>query len=504
MNIINQFISVCEKYPENTHLVDEFNKLTRRETLKRVYSLANFLNQSDFENSDKIGILLPNCNEFIISFFATALSRKIIVPLNCLLQPPELAYVIAHSNLDTIITSKLFDRLIEAIYQNCPSLKRIIYIDKEEENLLTFKKIFQTYSPEPVKVKGNLEDDFLLIYTSGTTGKPKGVMLTHKNLSANHLGCIDAFPDIDGRVCLGILPLFHSFGITVCILLSQLMNIKLVLINGFGSTKILKLIADEKISFLPMVPQLFAILLKSKELQNTDLSSLQYCVSGGGPCPKIYVEAWEKLTGKPLLNGYGLTEASPVVSVNRANNNKIGTIGIPFFNSKVEIWDDNGNPVVNGIVGEIMVKGNNVMKGYYKNEEETKKTISQDGWLHTGDMGFLDEEGFITITGRKKEIIISAGEKIYPQEIEDVLLSYPKIIEVAVIGIQDEIRGEVPKAFIVTHPEQTITKEEILEYCRQKLAPYKIPRDIEFRPSLPRNPTGKVAKIKLMEEEKKK
>ncbi len=504
MNIIEKFISVCEKHPESVSLVDEYSMLTRKETLNRVYSLSNFLNSSDFEKTDKVGILLPNCNAFVISFFAVILSKKTIVPLNYLLQPAELAYVITHSNLDTIITSKFFDRLMEAIVQFCPDLKRIIYIDKEGEDHLNFKTIFQTSPPEPPNLKYDLEDELLLIYTSGTTGKPKGVMLTHKNLYANHIGCLDAFPDTEGGVYLGVLPLFHSFGITVCILLPLLEDSKLVLINGFSPVKILEAITEENISFLPMVPQLFAVLLKSKEIQSISVSSLKYCVSGGGPCPRIYVESWEKLTGLSLLNGYGLTETSPVVSVNRSDNNKKGTIGIPFFNNKVEIWDDNGNSVEREVIGEIMVKGDNVMKCYYKDAEETKKTITQDGWLYTGDMGFLDKEGFLTITGRKKEIIISAGENIYPQEIEDVLLSHPKIIEAAVVGIEDKVRGEIPKAFVVPHPEHTPTKEEILEYCRQKLAAFKVPKEIEFRSSLPRNPTGKVSKIKLMEEGREK
>jgi long-chain acyl-CoA synthetase len=340
----------------------------------------------------------------------------------------------------------------------------------------------------------NYRDPALYLYTSGTTGRPKGVVLTHQNLASNVDSCqkADKFDHNDSFLCL--LPFFHTYAITGTILLPLLSGSKMVLVDRFQATKVLGLIQEHKISVFLAIPSMYRVLAATEG--DFNVSSVRFPISGGEPLPVAVADAFQKRFGVPIFEGYGQTEAAPVVTLNVPAARKLGTIGRVLPGVELQIWDEQNNVLPNGETGEIMVRGQNVMQGYHHLPEETAKTIT-DGWLHTGDLGKLDADGFVTITGRKKDLIISAGENIYPREIEEVVAQHPKVREVAVIGVKDEVRGEVPKAFVIVREGMTLDDKELRSYCRENLANYKIPKHIEFVADLPRTPTGKVLKRML-------
>jgi long-chain acyl-CoA synthetase len=300
------------------------------------------------------------------------------------------------------------------------------------------------------------------------------------------------FDHRDSFLCL--LPFFHTYAITGTILLPLLNGSRMVLVDRFQPLKVMKLIEDHAISVFLAIPSMYRVLAHTEG--DFDLDSVRFPISGGEPLPVAVAEAFEKRFGVPIFEGYGQTEASPVISLNVPSGRKTGTVGRALPGVEVAIWDEQKNPVGVDVIGEIVVRAPSVMEGYYNLPEETSKTITRE-WLHTGDLGKMDAEGFVTITGRKKDLIISAGENIYPREIEEVLAQHPKVKEVAVIGVKDEVRGEVPKAFVIARDGMTVDEKELRHFCRENLAGYKVPRHFAIVPDLPRTPTGKILKRML-------
>src|SRR6185436_15016843 len=326
-------------------------------------------------------------------------------------------------------------------------------------------------------------DPALYLYTSGTTGRPKGVVLTHRNLALNVESCqrTGEFDANDSFLCL--LPFFHTYAITGTILLPLLSGCKMVLVDRFHPVKVLKLIGEHAVSVFLAIPSMYRVMAMTEGDYN--VNSVRFPISGGEPLPVAIAQAFEKRFGVPIFEGYGQTEAAPVISLNVPGKRKLGSVGLPLPGVDIEIWDEQKNPVETDVIGEIMVRGGNVMQGYYNLPDETAKTITRD-WLHTGDLGKKDAEGYVTITGRKKDLIISAGENIYPREIEEVLAQHPKVKEVAVIGVKDEARGEVPKAFVIARDGMTVDEKELRHFCRENLAGYKVPKHFDVVPDLPR------------------
>ncbi|MCA9416690.1 MAG: AMP-binding protein, partial [Candidatus Omnitrophica bacterium] len=343
------------------------------------------------------------------------------------------------------------------------------------------------------------DDVAVLMYTSGTTGTPKGVMLTHTNLIENYKSVIDVYPFTKEHTFVCVLPLFHSFGMLAMMLLPIQLGSRTILVPQFQPQKLAEIFNTyTRCIFFGVAPmfQVLGLLAKSKGLK---YEKLELCVSGAAALPNDVKNIFEDATGIDLFQGYGLSEASPVVSLNLPNQHKPGTIGKTIRGVEVQIWDDEGNRQPNGEIGEIMVKGQNVMKGYYKNPDVTAQTIT-DGWLHTGDLGRLDDDGYTTIVGRKKELIISAGENIYPLEIEDVLTSHPAVKEAAVIGVPHPTRGEDAKAYVALHEGAEVEIAELKQLCKDKLAAFKVPAEFEIREELPKSPTGKILKRVLQSE----
>jgi len=475
------FDAAAKANGSRTALVEEDRQWTFGELAEESDNIAAMLREK--VAGDAVGILLLNSQKYVTTLLGVWKAGKTPVPLNYLLPPQELAYIIKDSGMSALITSQFFAQSVAALKPLFGDRGVILMADDPDFAPRTSKAVSVPY-----------RDPALYLYTSGTTGKPKGVVLTHRNLSYNVDSCQRAgeFDHRDSFLCL--LPFFHTYAITGTILLPLLNGSKIVLVDRFQPLKVMKLIEEHSISVFLAIPSMYRVLAHSEG--DFNLKSVRFPISGGEPLPLAVAEAFEKRFGVPIFEGYGQTEASPVVSLNLPNKRRLGTVGPALPGVEIAIWDDQKNPVGPDVIGEIMVRGPSVMQCYYNLPDETSKTITRE-WLHTGDLGKIDAEGFVTITGRKKDLIISAGENIYPREIEEVLVQHPMVKEVAVIGVKDEVRGEVPKAFVIAREGMTVDEKELRQFCRENLAGYKVPKHIALVPDLPRTPTGKVLKRML-------
>ncbi len=473
------FDKAAKEYSSRIALVEEGRKWTFAELAAEVDRAAAVIRER--VPGDTIGLLLLNSHKYVTTLIGAWKAGKSVVPLNYLLPPQELAFIIKDSGMSALVSSQFFAQALAAVKPLFGDKGVLLMADGED-----FAK--ETAAPVP----SSFRNPALYLYTSGTTGRPKGVILTHDNLIHNVQSCQRAgeFDHNDSFLCL--LPFFHTYAITGTILLPLLSGCKMViLVDRFQALKVLKLIEEHAISVFLAIPSMYRVLAAAEG--NFKVDSMRFPISGGEPLPIAVAEAFEKRFGVPICEGYGQTEAAPVLTLNVPGKRKLGSVGLPLPGVEIAIWDDAKNVLELERIGEIMVRGGNVMEGYFRLPEETAKTIS-NGWLHTGDLGKLDADGFVTITGRKKDLIISAGENIYPREIEEVLALHPKIKEVAVIGVKDEVRGEVPKAFVIVHEGMSVEDRELRAFCREKIAAYKVPKHFEIVPDFPRTPTGKVLK----------
>jgi len=497
------------------HLLEESaKKFSRRNCLispgavYSFYSLNRKVNQLScglkeklgLKKGDKVAILLNNCPEFIIALFACLKAGAVCVPLNVFLTLNELKYILKDSGVKLLISSSEFSQILRGIISERQGLENIILTDKKVEKFLYLPEVIVKGRVKNLPNEINPQDLALLIYTSGTTGVPKGVMLSHSNLYSNITSSVCALEITSRDRILLILPMFHSFTLTVCILIPLYAGARIIIVKSLRPfQKVLRSILFNRITIIVGIPQLFDIL---KDLTLPPVLQMilriRVCISGAAALSIETLEVFkEKFKRIPLLEGYGLTEASPVVSINPLQGiRKGGSIGLPLPGIKVKVVREDESEAPCGEIGELIVKGPNVMLGYFNQPEESKKTI-RGGWLFTGDMARIDTDGYIYIVGRKKEMIISHGMNIYPLEIENVLKAHPKIKEVAVVGKKDRSKGEIPVAFIVLHQDYQASESDFIDYCKDKLANYKIPRLIEFREDLPKTPTGKVLKRKL-------
>jgi long-chain acyl-CoA synthetase len=436
-------------------------------------------------NSQTVGIMAPTSGAFPMAGLATWCLGKTAVPLNFFLKQEELQYVIEDSGMDTLVT-------VQAMLDfmgYTPRVKNLIKLDNVD---------FKSF-PEPiVPTFADASDLGVLLYTSGTSGKPKGVMLSHANIRANIEQC-RRWIDIDKDfVFLGVLPQFHSFGMTALTLLPLMCGCKMVYTARFVPHKIVKLIREHKPNVFVAIPSMYNALLHVKDATREDFAGITYMVSGGEPLPKAVFEGFRERFGVTLAEGYGLTETSPVTNWCRPQEWREHSVGKPMPWLEQRIVD-----VVSGKVlganedGEVQMRGPNVMGGYYKLPDETAKAFTSDGFFRSGDIGRHDDEGHLYITGRLKEMIIVGGENVFPREIEEVLNTHPAVNATGVIGVSDPMRGEQPFAFVEFKEGQTADEKEMLAHCRGKLAGYKVPAAIRVVEALPRNPTGKIMRREL-------
>jgi long-chain acyl-CoA synthetase len=437
---------------------------------------------------EKVGLMLPAGCAFVAAFFGTLWSDKVAVPLNFLLSPEELSDIVQDANIDVIVSIHPFDKLTEKLPV------RIIHMD---DLPLKRKVLWASLNKRPPVPNVDPDAMAVLLYTSGTSGAPKGVELTHRNLKSNCDAIIEAvgFDDSDRFLC--VLPPFHVFGLTANILVPIIRGLSVFAIPRFSPAAVLRAIASWNPTVFLAVPSMYNALLRQKSAGKDAFRGFKILVSGGEPLPEKIENEFATRFGVPLLEGYGLTETSPVVSLSVPGAYKQGAVGRPVASVGVRVIDEAGSDVLDGDDGEIVVSGPSVMRGYHNQPAETARVINREGWFSTGDIGHIDSDGFLFITGRRKEMMIVGGENVFPREIETVISQHPAVEETAVIGATDPSRGEVPIAFVTVAEGKQVTESEVRAFARQRLAGYKSPRAVHIVDELPKGPTGKVSKKDL-------
>jgi len=492
--------------PDHVAIVDDHRSLTYREVVYAAYLFMEHINTlaPATEFGDKVGLLMPPSAAFVVSYGGVRWADRIAMPLNYLLKPEELVAIVKDSGVKIIFTIPYFQKLAEAIAAatgvkvvDVESLKfeqprkRVrVAIAADSANLRKCLKPFPVRKPNDVAV---------LMYTSGTSGTPKGVMLTNENLESNAIDSCAHAHFTEQSVFLGSLPMFHAFGLMASVHIPLWLGSKVVYQSRFSPMGVFEAVKKHAVEVLVMVPTMYAVMAGAKNGSMETFKSVTHAICGGEPLPVTLIEQFKTKFGTTLLEGFGLTETSPIVAINMPWAYKAGSVGKVIPHMTVKTVDEDGHELHPGIDGgELWIKGKSVMKGYYNKPELTAEVLTQDKWFKTGDVAKIDEDGYLFITGRKKDMIIMAGEKVFPREIEDAIKQHPAVLVAAVIGTKDETRGEAPVAFVQLKPEaEKLSENDIRAWVRERIAPYKVPRNVHFLDQMPLGVTGKVLKREL-------
>ena len=526
-----QFLTdTAHLYPDKVATSFYGKTITYRQLEEKTKRFATFLLTLGVQKGDRIAVMLPNIPQCVIAYYGALKTGAVVVMFNPLYVEREIEQQLVDCGATVIVALDIFYPRIGAVFSKT-SLRHVVITSVKDALPWPLALVY------PIKAKKegqwarvpNLphihrmplsesatalissvlpSDLALLQYTGGTTGTPKGVMLTHENLVANTLQCRAWTPTLQKgeEVFLAVIPFFHVYGMSVCMNLAIALGAKLVLLPRFATKDVLTAIQKSSVTVFMGVQAMYTAINNYPNIKQFNLSSIRVCISGAGPLHVEVQKQFETLTGGRLVEGFGLSEASPVTHANLIHGKrKKASIGLPVPNTDARIVDlETGTKEVPcGEVGELVVKGPQVMQGYWNHKEETAKVI-RDGWLHTGDMAKQDEEGFFFIVDRKKDMIKTRGENVYPREVEEVLFRYDKVVDAVVVGLPDPFGGEKIKAYIVVKPGATVTTDELLDFCKQHLARFKVPQEIEVRTSLPKTIIGKVLRRVLVEEELKK
>lgn len=520
----------AKEFPDKMALNFQGFTINYRELNDMVNRFAACLNSFGIKKGDSVAILLPNLIPCVVGYYAIIKLGGIAVMNNPLYSDRELEYQFNNSGAKLLITLDLLgNRMIDLRPKT--GIKQIIYTSigdylpfpknilfplvgkkkglaadvKQSDSVYKWKELLSKHFPAPPRISISFDDIAMYQYTGGTTGVSKGVMLTHANLSTQVQQVRAWFPKFNRgeEIMLGALPFFHVFGLTVAMNFSIYMGWGDILVPKPQPEPLLEAIGKFRPTFAPLVPTMYIGMLNNPGINKTDMTSIKGCFSGSAPLPVEVIRDFEKKTGAVIVEGFGMTESSPVTHVNpfAGGKRKVGSIGLPISDTESRIVDlnDGKTDLPVGEIGELIVKGPQVMKGYKNMPEETANTLS-DGWLHTGDIAKMDDDGYFFIVDRKKDMIISGGYNVYPRDVEEVLFEHPKVQEATAIGIPHPVRGEAVKVFIVLKEGETVTKEELLEHCKKSLATYKLPAEFEFRKELPKTNVGKVLKKNLRAE----
>ena len=503
MDLCSRLENVAAAQPKSTALIFRGEKLSYAELCGKVRRCAAGLSRLGVKRGDRFALMMRNCPEFIIIYYALVRLGAIAVPINFLLRPVEAEYILGHCGaVGAAAQSQFLPALREAV-RGLSDFKHIVCCDEAEHgDALPFQDIVCDSSDAP-GISSRAEDVACILYTSGTTGRPKGVMLTHKNLLSNVDSCVEAIDMRRSDVFMCLLPMFHTFAWTTCVVLPLALGSSTVIVESIQPFKDVAVQARRHgVTIFIAVPPVFSAMARLPFWRPLRfLIPLRLCVSGAAPLPSGVLEKFESKFGMPLLEGYGLTEASPVVSLSPTKSaRRPGTVGLELPKVEVRMVLRNGDEAGQGEVGEIYVRGPNVMLGYFNDPEATREAIDADGWLHTGDLGKRQSDGYIEIVDRAKDLIIVKGLNVYSREVEDVLLRHPDVAEAAVIGVADDTGDEMVKAFVVPKDSRKVEKSELLRLCREGLAPYKWPKDVVLASFLPKNSIGKVLKRELKED----
>lgn len=530
----NQALSrAVERHPDGTAIWFLNRRLTYRELKDRVDRFATAVARLGVGKGTRVAIQLPNLPQTVIAYYGVLAAGGHVVMTNPLYVAREIEHSWFDANCEVaVVADFIYEQRLRPIREQLPIREYVVasipeYLGfplnllaplklgrtnpptyakvRPDAHLHRFRKLVEGTPPEPPSVAVGMDDVAVLQYTGGTTGVSKGAALTHRNLSVNaqsavawlHIG------DDATDVFLSALPLFHVFGMTVCMNLPVFAGCAMVLVpNPRDVHAVVQAVTKRRVTQFIGVPAMFAAIAGYPGIERFDLSCVKSCFSGSAPLPVDVLRRFEEVTGAPIVEGFGLTESSPVTHGNPLRRRKVGSIGVPFVETDARVVDlETGTrDVAPGETGELIVKGPQVMGGYWNRPDETALSI-RDGWLHTGDIARMDDEGYFYIAGRKKDMILVSGYNVYPDEVDAVLMSHPAVQEAASIGVPDEKRGEIVKSFIVLKPGVVATAEEIQAYCREDLAAYKVPRAVEFRSELPKSTVLKILRRELREEE---
>lgn len=507
----------CAHFGEYQMLIYEDSETTREYTnialAREATQLAAGMHALGIEVGDRVLVMIQNCPEVVIGYQAIARAGAIIIPVLPLLKGPEVHYIAHNSGAKAILTSPLLLPLLQSALLDLPKMRYIISTgigagtgdaskaEAGKPQLIAYESVVAKGADKADQYMNHLDgvasspdETAVILYTSGTTGRPKGVMLSHRNLVSNAAGVANPDATAGGETQLAILPLAHAFGILV-LNAAYLNGIRVIMHPRFDTNAVLSAIERYRIVAFAAVPAMFVALFYTPDADKYDTSSLQYCASGSAPLPIEILRGFEEKYHCEIREGYGLSEGSAALTGHGNDmERKPGSVGKPLAGVELLIVDENDHPLPIGEIGEVIARGPNIMVGYYNMPEETKAAM-RNGWLHTGDMGRLDEDGYLYIVERKKDLIIRGGFNVYPRDIEEVLITHPAVLEAAVVGVPSERMGEEVKAFVVTR--SPVSADELMVYCRERLANYKTPSQVEFVDALPRNAIGKIDKKEL-------
>lgn len=504
-------------------------KLTYRVLWEQIQRLAGALSSLGVKPGTKVAIMLPNCPQAIISYYATLWLGGVVVMTNPMYVEREMEHQWQDAGAEVLIVldhlypkvegvvSKTSIRrvIVTGIRDYLPFLFKLLYPIKAKkqhlfmavpygDRVLSFARLVKTTPALGLPCAARLDDLALLQYTGGTTGVSKGVMLTHRNILANVVQIRSWLPELAAgeERFVAILPFFHVFGMTVAMNLPLYLGATAILVPRFDIDDFIKTLNKTRPTIFPGVPTIYVAIVNHPEIAKYDLTSIRACITGSAPMPVEILRKFEQITGSIMVEGYGLSEASPVTHVNPVKGvRKPGSIGIaiPHTDCKIVDMETGQQEIPLGDEGELVVSGPQVMNGYWNMPDETASTL-RDGWLYTGDIARMDEDGYVFIVDRKKDMIIAGGYNIYPREVDEVLYEHPKILDAVTVGVPDPYRGETVKAFVVAKPGEDLTEAEVIRFCKSKLAAYKVPRTVELRDSLPKTAVGKVLRKELRAE----
>jgi len=484
--LVDQLLASTQRDPSQPAVSDPLRQLSYANLVRLAEVLGRHIAKTT--SCPRVGLMLPSCCAFAGAFYGCLYARRTVVPLNFLLQPAELAQVVGDAQIDLVVAIKHFESLLRSLPV------RAVYL---EDLPLKREMILQRLRRRTPAPSVHADDVAVIVYTSGTSAVPKGVCLTQGNLSRNAAACVEHARLTGQHRFLGLLPLFHGFGLTGTLLAPISVGASTWYMPRFQPAAVFDTVRQQRTSVMMGIASMYAAMLKVKQARQDDLATIDYAVSGGEALPSTVHSAFAERFGVSLLQGYGLTETSPVVSLNLPWSNRPDSVGLPLPGVTVVAFDQAKQPLPASQTGELWICGHNVMQGYYRKREETHAAITHDGWLKSGDVGTVDAEGYVSIRGRKKEIIIVSGYNVYPREVESVLEQHPAVDQVAVLGQADASRGEVIVAFVIPADGAEVNETALREFCRDRLAGYKVPRRVILRDDLPRGPTGKIQKRAL-------
>ncbi|WP_088040915.1 long-chain fatty acid--CoA ligase [Bacillus sp. EAC] len=488
MNLYNLIAEIAKTKSKNIAYSCNGIKTNYEQLLSSINDIAEILVGNEVQKGDKVALLLGNSPEFIQSYLAVLKLGAIVIPLNPAFTESEISYILNDSSTKLVITTSSQKEKLVNVQKEIKSLKKYLLINELQQ--------MNRINNHTQNVVYEENDPAVILYTSGTTGHPKGAVLSHSNLIENAKDFSKMIELNETDRMIAVLPMFHSFCLTLCVNMILLNGATIIIIPKFHPTELVEIIRKERATLMAAVPTIYNYLNQINTASSEDFKSMRACISGGASIPIELLQSIQKKYNLLIVEGYGLSETAPVLTFNPYRGIcKPGSVGIDLPSVETKIFDENGHEVERGTVGEVVATGPNIMSGYLNKLEETEKAFV-NGWFKTGDLGKKDEDGYLFLLDRKKDVIITNGYNVYPREIEERLYQYPKVIEAAVVGKPDELVGESVCAYLIVS-DDTVTEADLIEFCKKELIHYKVPKQIHFVKELPKNSTGKILKRKL-------